>query len=392
MTTPDTLASQDRHHQDTDVIVIGAGIAGASIGWQLAAHVSVTVLEREAQPGYHSTGRSAALLIDSRGSPVIRALTRASRALLLHPPPGFGEHPLLSPRNSLVVAARGDESRLDAHWAMLESIGAIATRLDTTQVRECVPVLRPERAAAGVLETGVFDMDVHAIHQGYLRGMRAGGGHLVCDARIESITRAGQQWEVQTGGVVYRAPVLVNAAGAWADEVASMAGVPGIGLQPRRRSAFLFAPPESVDTRAWPMTFDAAGGWYFKPEAGLLLGSPANEDPVPAQDVQPEEYDIALGIQRIEEATSLRIRRPSRTWAGLRSFVGDEDLVGGFDPLAPGFFWMAAQGGSGIKTSAAFGQACAALARSRPVPAHIIDAGLDPADMSPARLHRRTAA
>ena len=392
MSAPHTPPADNPRHQDTDVIIIGAGISGASIGWWLAAHASVTVLEREAQPGYHSTGRSAALLIESRGSPVIRALTRASRALLEYPPPVFGKHPLLSPRNSLVVAARGDESRLDAHWAMIESIGAVATRLGAAQVRECVPVLRPERAAAGVLETGVFDMDVHAIHQGYLRGLRAGGGRLVCDARISSVVRAGQRWEVEAGGVLYRAPVLVNAAGAWADEVAAMAGVPGIGLQPRRRSAFLFAPPEGVDARGWPMTFDVAGGWYFKPEAGLLLGSPADETLVPAQDVQPEEYDIALGIARIEAATCLRIRRPSRTWAGLRSFVDDEDLVGGFDPLAPGFFWMAAQGGSGIKTSAAFGEACAALTRGRPVPAHIIDAGLNPAEMSPARLRHRPVA
>ena len=370
----------------TDFIVVGGGIAGASIAYWLAPHGKVVVLERETQPGYHSTGRSAALLIESRGSAVIRALTKASRRLLERPPPEFGEHPLLTPRGAMVVAGEGEGALLDAHWALVESIGAPARRLDGARTLAEVPVLRPEKAVAAVLETDVFDMDVHAIHQGYLRGMRRAGGELVCNAEVTGIGRSGGDWLVQAAGTEFRAPVVVNAAGAWADELARLAGVCPVGLQPRRRSAFLFAPPPETGCRDWPMTFDVRGTWYFKPDAGMLLASPVNADPVPPHDVQPEELDIALGIHRIEEATTLTVRRPARTWAGLRSFVADEDLVGGFDPQAPGFFWMAGHGGSGIKTSAAFGEACAALARGAPVPAHIADLGLDAAALSPGRL------
>jgi D-arginine dehydrogenase len=229
-------------------------------------------------------------------------------------------------------------------------------------------------------------MDVHAIHQGYLRGLRRAGGLVVCGSEATALERAGGVWRVHAGGRDYEAPVVLNAAGAWADVVARLAGVQGIGLEPRRRSALIFAPPGGVNTSSWPMAVGIAEDWYFKPDAGMLLGSPANADPVAPQDVQPEELDIALAIHRIEEMTTLEIRRPTRTWAGLRSFVADGDLVGGFDAAAPGFFWVAAQGGYGIQTSAAMGETCAALARGLPVPARIAAFGLTAAMLSPARL------
>jgi D-arginine dehydrogenase len=191
---------------------------------------------------------------------------------------------------------------------------------------------------------------------------------------------------VHAGGQCYEAPVVLNAAGAWADHIAHMAGIPAIGLQPRRRSALTFAPPDGVDSARWPLVFGAAEDWYFKPDAGMLLGSPANADPVEPQDVQPEELDIATAIHRIEEMTTMSIRRPSRTWAGLRSFVVDGDLVAGFDAHAPGFFWVAAQGGYGIQTSPAMGEACAALARGLPLPERLAALGLTQAMLSPARL------
>jgi D-arginine dehydrogenase len=184
----------------------------------------------------------------------------------------------------------------------------------------------------------------------------------------------------------WRAAIVVNAAGAWADEIARRAGVLPIGLEPRRRSAFTFAPPEGVDTVHWPFVVDIDETFYFKPDAGLLLGSAANADPTHPHDVQPEEYDIALGIHRIEEATTMSIQRPVRTWAGLRSFVPDGDLVGGFDPDADGFFWLAAQGGYGIQTSAAMAEACAAMILRNPLPAHLTDEGLTVAMLSPERL------
>jgi D-arginine dehydrogenase len=234
-------------------------------------------------------------------------------------------------------------------------------------------------------------MDVHAIHQGYLRGMRRAGGKLVCDAEVTAMTREQSQWRVKAGGHVYEAPVVLNAAGAWVDVIARLAGVRPLDIEPRRRSAFIFEPPRDMDISGWPLVHGAEENWYIKPDAGMLLGSPANGDLVDPQDVQPEEMDIALAIHRIEEATSLAIRRPTRIWAGLRSFVADGDLVGGFDDEAPGFFWVAAQGGYGIQTSAAMGETCAALARGMPVPAHPASFGVTAEMLGPGRLRRATA-
>ena len=369
-----------------DVLIIGAGIAAASLGYFLAPHARVTLLEREAQPGYHSTGRSAALFLASYGTEQVRALTRASRTFLDQPPPGFVDVPILSPRGALFAATPEQADLLDEHCALLASLSPLSRRLSRDETVAMVPVLRPERLLGGALEPDASDIDVHALHQGYLRGLRRLGGQLVCDAEVTHIERHGAEWIVQVGGREHRAALLVNAAGAWCDEVARLAGVAPIGLQPKRRSAFTFAPPPGLDVARWPSVVGADESWYIKPDAGVLLGSPANADPVPPHDVQPEELDIALAVDRIETATTLRIRRPIRTWAGLRSFVADGDLVGGFDAHVPGFFWVAAQGGYGIQTSAAMGQACAALLRGEPLPQQLADFGLTPAMLSPARL------
>ena len=373
-----------------DYLVIGGGIAGASVAHWLAPHGRVILLERESQPGYHSTGRSAALFMESYGTPQVRALTLASRAFFDHPPEGFSEHPLLTPRGAMMVASEEQLPTLEAHWEVLRAMDTGAERLSREEALARVPALRPEQVSAAVYEPDAADMDVHAIHQGYLRGMRRAGGLLACDAEVTAIERVGERWRVTAGGKVYEAPVLLNAAGAWVDAIARLAGVPPIGIEPRRRSALIFAPAEGADTAHWPMVYSADEGWYLKPDAGMLLGSPANADPVDPHDVQPEELDIAFAIHRIEEATTLAIRRPTRTWAGLRSFVADGDLVGGFEPSAPGFFWVAAQGGYGIQTSAAMGEACAALARGLPLPERIAAFGLTTEMLGPQRL--RTAA
>jgi D-arginine dehydrogenase len=372
-------------HQ-ADYLVIGAGIAGASVACFLAPHGRVTVLERESQPGYHSTGRSAALFLESYGTAQVRALTRASRAFFDAPPDGFSEHPLLGPRGCLLVATHGQEEELQAHRDLLRTMAPNARDLSADEAVALVPALRRERVIGAALEPDAFDMDVHAIHQGYLRGVRRAGGSIVCDAEVTAVERAKEQWQVTTPAGVFRAPVLIDAAGAWADVVAGLAGVRPIGLQPKRRSAFTFAPPAGMDPRHWPCLISADESWYVKQDAGMLLGSPANADPVPPHDVQPEEMDIALAIDRIQQMTTLEIRRPARTWAGLRSFVADGDLVGGFDAQAPGFFWVAAQGGYGIQTSPAMGEACAALARGLPLPRRIAEFGLTEAMLGPARL------
>ena len=369
----------------SDFLIVGAGIAGASVAYFLAPHGRVTLLEREAQPGYHSTGRSAALYMASYGTPQVRALTLASRAFFDAPPAGFADAPILSPRGALFVAASDQADLLDAHCELLQRMSPTSRRLGRDEALALVPVLRREALLGAALEPDAADIEVHTLHQGYLRGLRRHGGTLVCDAEATQIERVGADWIVQAGAREYRAPLLVNAAGAWCDVVARLAGVAPIGLQPKRRSAFVFAPPDGLQFAHWPCLIGADESWYLKPDAGLLLGSPANADPAEPQDVQPEELDIALGIARIEQHTTLRIRRPARSWAGLRSFVADGDLVGGFDAKLPGLFWVAAQGGYGIQTSAAMGRACAALLRGQALPADIADAGLTAVMLSPLR-------
>jgi D-arginine dehydrogenase len=369
-----------------DFLVIGGGIAGASVAYFLAPHGRVILLEREAQPGYHSTGRSAALFDESYGSPQVNALTRASRAFFEAPPAGFCDVPLLSPRGALTVAEPGQEAELQACWNQLQRTTPSATLLNAEQACALIPVLRPEKVLAAMLNPDPADMDVDALHQGFLRGIARAGGHVVCHAEVKSLHCQDGQWQVQAGGQTYMAPIVINAAGAWADVIAQRAAVQPLGLQPKRRSAMIFAPPEGLDCRHWPMAFGVAEDWYFKPDAGALLGSSANVDPVQPQDVQPEELDIATAIYAIEQITTLQIRRPSRTWAGLRSFFPDGDLVGGFDKAAPGFFWLAGQGGYGVMTSPAMGETCAALLRGQPIPPHLASFGLTEAMLSPQRL------
>lgn len=372
-----------------DFILIGAGIAAASTGHFLAPHGRCVMLERESQPGYHSTGRSAAQFIATYGTPQVRALSRASEPFFQHPPEGFASAPLLTPRGLLTVAGADEMHHLHEAWDVLKAISPRGRWLGADEALAMVPALRAEKVSAAILEPDSFDMDVHAIHQGYLRGFRRAGGELVTDAEVTAIERVGDLWRVRTAaGGEYTAPVLINAAGAWCDAIAGLAGVAPIGLVPKRRTAFTFAPPAGVDTAHWPLLLAADESFYMKPDASALLASPVNADPTVPQDVQPEELDIALGLYAIETWTTLS-PRPTHTWAGLRSFVADGDLVGGFDANAPGFFWCAAQGGYGIQTSAAMGESCAALARGLPLPARIADSGLTAAMLSPARATLR---
>ena len=372
--------------QHCDYLIIGGGIAGASTGYFLAGHGKTIVLEREAQPGYHSTGRSAALYTVAYGTPQVRALTAASRAFYDAPPAGFCDHPLLTPRGELVVDFSGDAAELQRQFEQARQQVAEARLLSAEQACAMVPVLRRERVRGALYDPSAADIDTAALHQGYLRGIRQQGGEIHCDREVLAISRSAEGWQVDCAGQRYSATLLINAAGAWCDQIAQLAGLPGIGLQPRRRAAFTFQAGEGIDCQNWPALVSLDESFYFKPDAGLLLGSPANADPVAAHDVQPEELDIALGIHQIETHTSLQIRRPEHTWAGLRSFVADGDLVGGFDAQAAGFFWVAAQGGYGIQTSAAMGQACAALIRRQPLPEQLIAAGLTAAMLSPQRL------
>ena len=377
-----------------DVVVIGAGIAGTSVSYFLSNYARVLVLERESQPGMHSTGRSAALFSETYGSAQVRALTRASRSFLDRPPHGFVEHALLSPRGALVIGTREQSAQIENDYEAMRGDSPQLQLLDGHGMRSLVPVLEPQFAQRGFYEPGAVDIDVNSLHQGFIRGLKQRGSRLECGVQVHAIERLRGEWllEVSMRGAQphsLRAPIVIDAAGAWADEVAVLAGVAPLGIEPRRRSAFLFEPPEGIDVAHWPFVTSVAEDFYFKPDAGLLLGSPANADLVLPHDVQAEELDIAMAIDCIERATTMRIQRPMRPWAGLRSFVADGGLVGGFDTSARGFFWLAALGGYGIQTCAAMGEACTHLVLGRPIPSHLADAGLSAAMLGIERLRSR---
>jgi D-arginine dehydrogenase len=370
-----------------DFIIIGGGIAGASTGFWLSPHAKVIVLERESHPGYHSTGRSAALYTAAYGTPQVRALTLASREFFDHPPSGFCEHPLLTPRGEMTVDFTGDAAELNNQYLSAKATVPQMQLLSADEACARLPILRREKVHGAIYDPTASDIDTDALHQGYLRGIRRNNGEVHTDCEVLDLSRdADGQWQVQTNGQSFTAPIIINAAGAWADKVGALAGAQSLGVQPKRRAAFIFAGPEGVDIHHWPMLVSLDESFYMKPDAGMFLGSPANADPVEPHDVQPEELDIAMGIYQIEEATTLTIRRPTRTWAGLRSFVADGDLLSGFDPQVPGLFWVAAQGGYGIQTSPAMGQASAALLRGQPLPEPLQQFGLSSAMLSPARL------
>ena len=370
-----------------DILIVGGGMAGASAGYFLAhAGADVLVLERESQPGYHSTGRSAALFSETYGPPTIRRLSTASRPFLTEPPDGFAEHPLLTPRGHLVMGAAEQTEAIDALVAEGRANGAAVERLDEATLRATVPILRPGLFAAGAFEPGAMDLDVAALHQGFLRGLRHAGGRVANNAEAEALERTGGRWRLTTRrGEVFEAPVLVDAAGAWAATVAGLAGLAPIGLVPKRRTAVMIDLPAGTDPGRWPLTGDLGSSFYFKPDAGRLMLSPADETPIAPQDVQPEIEDVATVMERFMEVTTVEVERPGETWAGLRSFVADGDPVVGYAPATEGFFWLAGQGGYGIQTAPAMGRLAAALVRGEGPPADMKRLGLDAVALAPDR-------
>jgi D-arginine dehydrogenase len=370
---------------DHDIIVIGAGIAGASIAAHLAETHRVALLEREQRPGYHSTGRSAALFTAIYGNPVIRALTRASWQFLSAPPPGFAEAPLVRPRGCLYIATEAQIENLQ-RFAALPDIAPATRAVSLIEAHTLCPVLREDYVAAALFEPDSCDIDVHGLHQGYLRLFRHRGGELRNDMPVAGLEHRQGRWHVSVGNDTLRAAVIVDAAGAWADEVAALAGVPRAGLSACRRTAVLIDPPAGMQIADWPFVTDVDEQFYFKPEAGQIFLSPADETPTEPCDVQPEEWDIAAAVDRVECATTLKIQRLKSRWAGLRTFAPDRSPVVGFSQAADGFFWLAGQGGYGIQTAPALSRAAAAMLRGLPLPRDLELAGIELADMSPARF------
>ncbi|WP_306005305.1 NAD(P)/FAD-dependent oxidoreductase [Aquicoccus porphyridii] len=368
-----------------DVIVIGAGMAGASVAAGLARTMKVVLAEMEAQPGYHTTGRSAAVFAPSYGPDGVRALTRASRAFFDAAPEGFADAPLLTPREILMIAR---EDQLEALDALIDTISAetAVERLGPAALKDHQPLLREGYATAGMLDRGGQDIDVAALHQGFLRLLKARGGTLLTNAAVQGLARGGDGWQVQTKSGTLAASLVVNAGGAWAGEIGRLAGAEDIGLVPKRRTAMVVAEPDGFTRRDAPITVDVHEQFYLKPDAGRLLISPADETPTDPCDAQPEEIDVAICADRIMTAFDLDIRRIENKWAGLRSFVADKEPVIGFSRVVPDFFWMAGQGGYGIQSAPAAADLATALVLGQPLPAHIADQGLDPRCVAPDRI------
>lgn len=343
-----------------DFAIIGAGIAGASVAFALAPHASVAILEAEPQPGYHATGRSAALYSETYGNATIRALTKASLGFFERPPRGFSDHPLLTPRGALHVAHTNRARHFDRIAAELSALDPKVEVHDSAFARDRVPILREDGVARCIWEPQAADIDVHALLTGYLRGAREHGASLRVGARVQTIDQSAGVWRVRTDAGEIFARTLVNAAGAWADDVARMAGVRPLGLKPLLRTAILVDGPADQNVALWPFTIDIDETVYFKPDAGKLLVSPCDEDESPACDVSPDELGVAIAVDRLETLTSLKVRRVEHRWAGLRTFAPDRAPVVGFGEM-PGFLWLAAQGGYGVQTAPALGRMAAGI-------------------------------
>jgi len=378
------------HSNRFDFVVIGAGIAGASLAAHLARRGSVLLLEGEEQPGYHTTGRSAALFSTIYGNAPVRALSRASRDFLFAPPAGFSDAPLVHPRPTLFFArddqlALLDEARADADVAR-------ATRvLDAAEAGRRLPVFRPGYLAAAMIDEASADIDVHALHQAYLRSARRHGALLAAGRRAEAFSRGADGWRVRAGDAEFDARVVVDAAGAWGDVVARAAGVAPVGLRPLRRTAMVIDAPGGARPDDWPAAIAIDESFYFRPEAGRLLLSPADETPSEPCDAQPDEWDVAVAVDHFERAVGVPVPRVLRRWAGLRVFTDDRTPAVGFDPDVPGFFWFAGQGGYGIQMAEGLARAGAALACGEALPDALAAEGVRLEDLAPGRAALRRA-
>jgi D-arginine dehydrogenase len=364
-----------------DYIVIGGGIAGASLAAELAGGgATVIVLEMESQPGYHATGRSAAMYEPAEGNAVIRGLTRASRDFFARPPAGLVEAPLLAPRGVLMIGYPGDEAGI----ALLKEYGFEDS--DAAFALSKVPFLRLERSIAVLWDGRAQDIDVDALHAGRLRIVRRTGGAVVTDAAVARGTWREGLWTVETKAGAFSAPVIVNAGGAWGDEVARACGVRTVGLQPKRRSAAIIAGPENARVQDWPEISPVDISFYCKPTGGKLMLSSAEEDPMEPHDAWADDMRLAEAVEKLEAMCDINVQRLERTWGGLRTFAPDGLPVVGYDPEEEGFFWLTGQGGYGIQTSPALSRAAASLVKGDAIPADIAAEGVTAGQMSPARF------
>lgn len=373
-----------------DFIVIGGGIAGASIAWELSASKRGVLLEREDAFGYHTTGRSVSTSVELLRDKTIFCLTRQSRDFLSNPPNGFAEVPLLRPSGCYITGTASEQAQLEEAWRDAVALGVEATLVSGADIARHVPVIRNHEDAvyAGIYEPNAQRIDVDGLLQGYLKALRARGSESHSGMEIEAITNTNNMWHVVTGQGTIQAPVLINAAGAWADHIAEMAGVNPVALQPKRRTIITFDAPAHLDVSSWPMIGDIGDNFYFLPEAGQLMGSAADATPSPPCDAQPEELDIARAAHNIQQYTQLEIDKINHKWSGLRTFAPDNLPVVGFDPDVAGFFWFAGQGGFGIQVAPALARVGATLVLGEKVQATADELQLDLNTILPNRLRQ----
>ncbi|TPN43460.1 MULTISPECIES: FAD-binding oxidoreductase [unclassified Mesorhizobium] len=367
------------------IVVIGGGIAGLSLAAAMRDWAEVTVIEREPHLGYHASGRSAALFTETYGNRLVRALTLASRQAIVEG--GFVAHR----RGALHVGWKGDDAAIDRLAGELQALVPSVRRLSAAELHALVPVIAVGATCGGVYEPDAVDVDTGKMLAACASALKASGGTIRTGEEVRAISALGDGVRVETSAGAYAADIVVNAAGAWVDVVAGMAGLPGLGFQPKRRTAFLFDPPAGADIAGWPLVVDLHEQFYFKPDAGRLIGSLADETDSEPCDAYPEDIDVAIAVDRIEQATSMRIGRPSTPWAGLRTFAPDRTPVAGFDPRLPGFFWLGGQGGYGFQVSLTLARLSSALMRGQPVPEDVAALGVTAAALAPDRFLTQAA-
>ncbi|ALJ13015.1 NAD(P)/FAD-dependent oxidoreductase [Sphingopyxis macrogoltabida] len=373
--------------QTADFLIVGGGIAGVSAAARLTAHGRTVLLEAESGFGYHSSGRSATYYHFGIGKSVVRGMTAFSRAHF--ETPSANGTALSRPSAALFIAPPEMLAGLDLLEAEMRPYSDRLERLDADAARDIVPVLRcgGDGIVAAVLDRAARRLDSEMLQQDYRAAIKQAGGQSIPGARVVAIAREGTNWVVTTAtGDRFSAPILVNAAGAWCDEIARLAGVEPLGLQPLRRTIIAFDAPPDQQIGDWPFTKTAVDDFYMLPESGRLLACPVDEVPSEPTDAQPEEYDIALAAAKVEHYTSLAVRRLSHSWAGLRTFTHDRVPVAGFAPDTEGFFWLAGQGGYGLQTAPAMAAATESLITGGNWPAGLTDWGVDRADLAVERL------
>ena len=372
-----------------DFLVIGGGIAGVSAAYHLAEHGSVTVLEMEKLCGHHSTGRSAAIFSEHHGPKIICDLALASKSFFEKPYEGFTESPFLSERGLIFTGDNTQKESLENMLASSREGDGSLTKIAPEKIKELVPIINTDAISYGVYYKGAREIDVHAVHQGWIKGLKKRGGNIQTSQDLQSATFSDGLWHVKTRKDKFTARYIINASGAWADVIADRCGIQKIGLVPKKRTVITVPIEQSYDDYHWPMVVFSDNKLYFKSENGAIMASPMDETIVDPMDAWADDMDMAVTADLVEKRTTLSVSRLTNYWAGLRSFVFDDVPVVGPAPENENFIWLAGQGGYGIKTCDSLGRITAALTLGKDLPQDIQDLGITKQDLGAARCFQK---